>query len=277
MNMKETRVQMAVAGIFAISCLVFFQYYCSEHLFLKEQVASSASLSETIVGYMDKPAWLAVSLADMLSSWFIPIGGGAFLLTAVLLLEWWASVLVLRRFRVGEMAYLYALLPIILEWGTYCSPNYHLYSILSLTITLFLFYGYTLIRNKWISMTTGFALLFLIYSLAGSRLFTFVIMVLMYEGEIGEKRWIYWLALLTVGSALPELLKEKYMLTEEEAYQYPHAWLPGFFPAIMVAFLLVITQFKGVRHMSVNMMSVSVTSGLLVALLAISVYCYSVD
>lgn len=274
--MKETHVKMAVAGVFAISCIVFFQYYCSEHLFLKEQVASLESLPE-IVGYMDKPAWLAVFLSDILSSWFIPIGGGAFLLTVVLLLEWWVSVLVLRRFRVGEMAYLYALLPIILEWGTYCSPNYRLYSILSLTITLFLFYGYTLITNKWISLVTGFALLFIIYSLAGSRLFTFVIMVLMYEGEVEKKRWLYWGVLLIAGTMLPELLKEKYMLTEEEAYQYPHAWLPGFFPAIMVAFLLVITQFKGVRHMSANIMSVSVTSGLLVALLAVSVYCYSVD
>lgn len=275
--MKETRVQIAVIGVFALSCIVFFQFYCSDHLFLKEQMSGSAALSETISMYMDKPAWLAVSLADILSSWFIPIGGGAFLLTFALLLEWIASSLVLRRFHVGEMAYLYALLPIILEWGMYCNPNYHLYSILSLTITLFLLYGYTLIKNKWVSMISGIVLLFVIYSLAGSRLFTFVIMVLLYEGEMDEKRWGYWAMLLLAGTMLPEFLKEKYLLTEDEAYQYPHAWLPGFFPAIMMDFLLVITQFKGVRHMTANITSVSLTSGLLVALLTVTVYCHSVD
>lgn len=275
--MKETRVQIAVIGVFALSCIVFFQFYCSDHLFLKEQMSGSVVLSETISRYIDKPAWLAVSLADILSSWFIPIGGGAFLLTFALLLEWIASILVLRRFHVGEMAYLYALLPIILEWGMYCNPNYHLYSILSLTITLFLFYGYTLIKNKWVSMISGIVLLFVIYSLAGSRLFTFVIMVLLYEGEMDEKRWGYWAMLLLAGTMLPEFLKEKYLLTEDEAYQYPHAWLPGFFPAIMMDFLLVITQFKGVRHMTANITSVSLTSGLLVALLTVTVYCHSVD
>lgn len=126
-------------------------------------------------------------------------------------------------------------------------------------------------------MISGIVLLFVIYSLAGSRLFTFVIMVLLYEGEMDEKRWGYWAMLLLAGTMLPEFLKEKYLLTEDEAYQYPHAWLPGFFPAIMMDFLLVITQFKGVRHMTANITSVSLTSGLLVALLTVTVYCHSVD
>lgn len=277
MNQKEARMQMAVIGVFALSCVIFFNYFCSDYLFLKEHISGSIGVAELFSTYSDKPAWLAVSLADKLSSWFIPIGGGAFLLTVVLLLEWLGSVWVLRRFHVGEMAYIYALLPIIIEWGTYCNPNYHLYSILSLVITLYLFCGYTYIKNKWLSALSGIILLFVIYSLAGSRLFSFVILVLMYEGETEKKRWGYWALLFLLGTMLPELLKDKFMLTEDEAYQYPHPWLPGFFPAIMITFLLVITQFKGVRHMSANMISVSLMSGLLIALLAFTVYCHSAD
>ena len=139
---------------------------------------------------------------------------------------------------------MYALFPVILEWGTYCSHYYHLNSILSLVLTLYIFCGYTLIKTKWLSWIAGFALLFVVYSLVGSRLFIFVILVLLYEAEIGEKHWVYWALLLITGILLPEFLKELYSLSEEDAYQYPHAWLPAFFPAIVLACVLVATQFE---------------------------------
>ena len=91
---------------------------------------------------------------------------------------------------------------------------------------------------------TGFILLFAVYCMVGSRLFIFVILVLLYEAEIGEKHWVYWALLLITGTVLPEFLKELYSLSEEQAYQYPQAWLPAFFPAIMLACVLVATQFK---------------------------------
>lgn len=35
----------------------------------------------------------------------VPIGGGALLITLILLLEWWAFTYILKRFHVGEMAF----------------------------------------------------------------------------------------------------------------------------------------------------------------------------
>ena len=65
-------------------------------------------------------------------------------------------------------------------------------------------------------------------------------------------------------------------LSEEQAYQYPQAWLPAFFPAIMLACVLVATQFKKVRYMQISVWSVSVTSGLLLVLLALTAFSHAV-
>lgn len=271
MDKREKLFREIVTGVFVLSCVIFFQFFYSDHLFLKEEVVSFNNLPETLAGYLGKPAWLACSLAKILSSAFVPGGGGAFLIAVVLMLEWWASFLVLRKFHIGEMAPMFALFPVVLEWGTYCSPFYHLSSILSLTVTLYVFLGYTLLKKRWLSCLAGFVLLFVVYSLVGSRLFIFVILVLLYEAEIGEKRWFYWALLLITGTLLPEFLKDWYSISQEYAYQYPHAWLPAFFPAIMLAFVLVATQFDKVRHLKVSIWSVSVTAGLLVLLLIVSV------
>ena len=276
MNKKERLLQGVITGIFVLSCVVFFQFFDSGHLFDKEPVVDLSSLSAVVSESLDKPAWLARSLAKTLLSLLVPVGGGALLLTMILLLEWWVLTVVLKRFNVGEMAFLYALFPVALEWGTYCSPSYHLASILSLVLVL-LVCGYTLIKNKWLSMLSGFALLFIVYSLVGSRLFIFVILVLLYEAEIGEKRWGYWTLLLLTGTVLPEFLKSVYSLTEAQAYQYPHPWLPAFFPGIAVAAVLVATQFKAIRNMRANVWSVSVMSGLLILIVISSVLSHAVS
>lgn len=277
MGKKEKLLQGVVTGVFVLSCITFFQFFGSDHLFEKEQVVNLSSLSGAMSECLGKPAWLACSLAKILSSLLVPIGGGALLVTSILLLEWWAFTYILKRFHVGEMAFLYALLPVVLEWGTYCSPRYHLASILSLVIALFLFCGYMAIKNKLLSMLIGFALLFVVYALVGSRLFIYVILVLMYEAEIGQKRWVYWALLLIIGTVLPEFLKNVYGLSDAQAYQYPNPWLPAFFPAITIASVLVVTQFKAIRHMRANIWSVSVMSGLLVLFVIASVLSHAVS
>ena len=277
MNKKERLLQGVITGIFLFSCVIFFQFFDTDHLFDKEPIVNLSSLSVAVSESLDKPAWLARSLAEILSSLLVPIGGGPLLIALILLLEWWGFTFILKRFNIGEMASLYALLPVALEWGTYCSPNYHLASILSLVLVLYLFGGYTFIKNKWLSMLSGFALLFIVYSLVGSRLFIFVILVLLYEAEIGEKRWGYWTLLLLTGTVLPEFLKSVYSLTEAQAYQYPHPWLPAFFPGIVVAAVLVATQFKAIRNMRANVWSVSVISGLLILIVISSVLSHAVS
>lgn len=271
MSKKKGLVQGVVAGILVLLCFLFFQFIVPSHLFLKEQVASLPFLFGSIAGYLDKPAWLACFLGDYLSALFIPMGGGALLITLILIIEWYAFALILKRFHVGEMRWIFALFPVVLEWGTYCSPIYHLCSILSLIITLFVVQGYTLIRNRTVAMIVGFLMLLVVYSLAGSRLFILVIPVLLYEAEIGEKRWIYWTLLLLAGIVVPGIMKSVYSISEEVAYQYPHRGLSAFFPAILFCFELYAVQFKTIRNMRVSVWSVTISAVLLLLLLSVAV------
>ena len=87
MDKKEKLLQKRVAGLFALLCVIFFQFFDSDHLFLKEEVLIVASLPEVFFCYWVKPAWLACSMAKVLTSLFVPVGGGAVLITAVLMLE----------------------------------------------------------------------------------------------------------------------------------------------------------------------------------------------
>ena len=58
MNKKERLLQESVAGLFALLCILFFQFFDPDRLFLKEQMVSITSLPEVLSGYWGKPAWL---------------------------------------------------------------------------------------------------------------------------------------------------------------------------------------------------------------------------
>lgn len=271
MAKKVVSLPGVATTLFAVICFSFFYFIYPQDLFLKEQIVGFSYTSESFISYLSKPAWLACWLSDSLMHFFIPMNGGAFLLTGVLLLEWWLLILILRRFNVGEMSALYAFIPIMLEWGGYCNSDYGMTSILSLIIALSVFLGYTHIKGDRGTMLLGLLSLPLIYSLAGSRLYIMVILVLLYEAEKNKKRWIYWFFLLFVGMMLPEFLQGIYSLTEEQAYRYPHISIFAFFPAILFCFSILLLQIKKLGGMKVNTLSVSVTTLMLLFLLTVSV------
>ena len=76
MNKKERLLQGVITGIFLFSCVIFFQFFDTDHLFDKEPIVNLSSLSVVVSESLDKPAWLARSLAEILSSLLVPIGGG---------------------------------------------------------------------------------------------------------------------------------------------------------------------------------------------------------
>ena len=104
------------------------------------------------------------------------------IVTCVLLLLWYYSMRVLRKFGNGNMVSIYALFPVALEWGLICRLSYSIASTLTLIFVLWLFLGYIRIKNKKTSVWVAFILLPIIYSMVGSRLFVFSLMVIFYEG-----------------------------------------------------------------------------------------------
>ncbi|MBC8600673.1 hypothetical protein H8784_02940 [Parabacteroides acidifaciens] len=273
MAKREVLLQSIAVVIFAVICFVFFRFACSADLFRKEQVDDLFTMS-TFLSYLNKPAWFVCYAGNALIS-IVGLSGAPVLVTFVLLLEWWILISVLKRFRVGEMAPLYAFLPIVLEWGTYCHPGYLLHSILSTIVALFIFWRYTYIKNKWLSMLAGLLALPVIYFLAGNRLNIFVLLVLFYETCKEPKRWLYWCLLLVAGSIVPVWMGHFYSLTQEQAYLYPHNGLPAFFPPILFCFSLLLLQMKRFREMPCRVVPVTVMTCVLLALLGSVIYTYA--
>lgn len=261
-----------IAVLFAFICFSFFQYYCTADLFAKELTSDFRFSSGCFASYLHKPAWLACYLGDSLANVFLPVGGGAFLMTAVFLAEWWIITWALDRFEVGNMRFIYAFFPVMMEVGGYCGYSYQLHSILSFMIVLLVFLRYTYISTFWQSFFYAFFMLPVIYILAGGRLFIYVILILLYDAYKNERRWFFWTCLLISGTAMPDLLRPIYALSEDQAYQFPHSGLFAFFPSILFAFGVMLLQFKNIREMRVNVVNISVITVLLVGLLVLSVF-----
>ncbi|MEY8486793.1 DUF6057 family protein [uncultured Parabacteroides sp.] len=265
MAKREILLQSIAAILFGAMCFAFFRFVYPSDFFQKEQAEGLFTLG-SFASYLDKPAWLVRYGGKVLMSFCGP-SGAPFLITLVLLLEWRLLTLILKRFNVGGMASLYAFFPVVLEWGGYCHPTYLLHSILSTIVSLSLFWGYTYIRNKWLSVLAGLLALPAIYFIAGNRLNFFVLLILFYEIGKDYRRWVYWGLLLVTGIMMPIWMGHFYSLSQEQAYLYPHNGLPSFFPPILFCFSLLLLQMKKFRNMAVRALPVMATACTLLVLL----------
>lgn len=263
------------AGVLVVISILFFCYLYPENLFQKELNPQFSYTYGCFFSYFDKPAWLACYIGDLLAHVFIPLGGGPLLITGTLLLEWMLLISILKKFNIGEMASLFALLPIMMEWGGYCSEKYLLTSLLSFIISLiFLLLFFNLKSGKQISIW-GILFLPIIYFLAGSWLSFYVVMILLNEVGSDEKRWLFWSLLLVLGVLLPNLMQYIYGITQEVAYLYPLPSVPAFFPAIMFCSSLLLMQTGTFKEMKANLLTVSVTICVLFAVLGSSMSLYA--
>lgn len=263
------------AGLLVVVGVLFFRYLCPESLFQKELNSQFSYTFGCFITYLDKPAWLACYISDLLAHTFIPLGGGPLLITGILFLEWVLLALILKKFNVGEMVSLFALLPIMMEWGGYCNEKYLLTSILSFIISLtFLLLFFSMKSGKQ-TFIWGLIFLPVIYFLAGSWLSFYVVMILLYEAGNEEKTWLFWLLLLVLGVLLPNLMQYIYGITQEQAYLYPLPSVAAFFPAILFCSSLLLMQTGTFKEIKVSVLSVSVTVCVLLAVLGSSMSLYA--
>ena len=222
MTKNERSLQWVIAGIFFVVCFAFFQWIYPNHLFFKEQMRIFLYTTDYFISFWDEPAWLSCYVGNFLIQFFHLTVIGPLIVTCVLLLLWYYSMRVLRKFGNGNMVSIYALFPVALEWGLICRLSYSIASTLTLIFVLWLFLGYIRIKNKRTSVWVAFILLPIIYSMVGSRLFVFSLMVIFYEGAKNRKRWWFWLSLLLSSYLYPLFMRHFYGLSIEEAYKYSH-------------------------------------------------------
>ena len=260
MTKNERSLQWVIAGIFFVVCFAFFQWIYPNHLFFKEQMRIFLYTTDYFISFWDEPAWLSCYVGNFLIQFFHLTVIGPLIVTCVLLLLWYYSMRVLRKFGNGNMVSIYALFPVALEWGLICRLSYSIASTLTLIFVLWLFLGYIRIKNKRTSVWVAFILLPIIYSMVGSRLFVFSLMVIFYEGAKNRKRWWFWLSLLLSSYLYPLFMRHFYGLSIEEAYKYSHVdGLSVYFPALALILEIFALEIKSIRRIHLNRHSLLIT------------------
>lgn len=260
MTKNERSLQWVIAVIFFVVCFAFFQWIYPNHLFFKEQMRIFLYTTDYFISFWDEPAWLSCYVGNFLIQFFHLTVIGPLIVTCVLLLLWYYSMRVLRKFGNGNMVSIYALFPVALEWGLICRLSYSIASTLTLIFVLWLFLGYIRIKNKRTSVWVAFILLPIIYSMAGSRLFVFSLMVIFYEGAKNRKRWWFWLSLLLSSYLYPLFMRHFYGLSIEEAYKYSHVdGLSVYFPALALILEIFALEIKSIRRIRLNRHSLLIT------------------
>lgn len=117
MTKNERSLQWVIAGIFFVVCFAFFQWIYPNHLFFKEQMRIFLYTTDYFISFWDEPAWLSCYVGNFLIQFFHLTVIGPLIVTCVLLLLWYYSMRVLRKFGNGNMVSIYALFPVALEWG----------------------------------------------------------------------------------------------------------------------------------------------------------------
>ncbi len=264
---KEILFLLVLAVVLAVGSFLFFQYAYPAHLFLKEQLQLYLFTSDYFLSYFAKPAFLACNIGDFLTQFFYLRGGGAIVLTLLLLVEWGLTVQVLRRWRFGLLAPLFALFPVVAEWVLHTGLLYTVASTVSVILLLVIYTLYSRIRNSWSSMLIGGLLTCLLYVLVGSVSLLFPLLVIGQDLIDGKGRWLYWLALILLAVTIPVVLRDTYLLTMRQVYLYPFVSVRHLVGVGLLVAVMFLSLFDKIRTAPMDVSAFSVLSVCLLILL----------
>ena len=213
MLVNEKKQMWGVALTLWAGSFVFFQFFYSYHLFFREQVLLFLNTSDYFLSYFDKPGWLACYAGDFFTQFFYLRGGGPLVLSALFVLEWWITRIVISRTISTRFASLWALFPVIADWILHCDFLSTLSVSVGYLLVMVFFWLYTIIPKSWIASIYGLLIALAGYWMIGSSVFVFPIMALIYGyyTNRSHKHWFY--LLLTGITGLMPLLMRSIMPT----------------------------------------------------------------
>ncbi len=270
-DQKEIRFLWVLAVILAVGCFSFFQYAYSAHLFLKEQLQLYLFTSDYFLSYLAKPAALACNIGDFLTQFFYLRGGGAVVLTILLLVEWYLVVQVLRRWQFGVLAALFALFPILAEWVLHTDLLYAVASTVSIILLILVYLLYSRIRGTWQSTLAGGVLMCVSYILFGSVSLLFPLLVIVQDLIDGKGRWLYGIVLILLSLSIPMMLRDTYLLTIKQVYLYPFGAVGQLAGAGLLVLVMFVALCDKIRVAPMNVMAFTVLSACLLLLLGVGI------
>lgn len=207
-------------ALFFVVCWCWFFFVAPYTLYTKEQLTLWVADRAAWLAVFERPAWLTVPLGDFLTQFYMVIGGGATLLTLVLLLLWRGGVSLLRRMGAGRnAAWIWALLPTAAEWALNCHVEYPLAMTLGAAAAMWTAAGWARIGNAAWRLVAALVLTVVVYLLVGAHYLLFTVAAA--TVLVSKREWWQAIIVVAVAAAVPVLLHSCFLLTAEQALFYP--------------------------------------------------------
>ena len=174
-------IDIIFVPLFFIACWIFFFHLYPYHLYYKEQITLCILQPDFLQTYFQKPAFLSEICGDYLTQFFLWTGGGSTILTLTFLLTWLGIRTALIRTGIIHHASLWALLPIIAEWGEACHLEYPLSMSLGLLFSVWIFTLITFCTSIRTRNVLHTILFFILYCAVGAHFFAYVLIAIVYE------------------------------------------------------------------------------------------------
>jgi hypothetical protein len=202
--------------------------------------------------YFHKPAWLACYLGDFITQFFYLRGGGPLVLSIVLVTEYFLLAQIIKRITRSSQSWLWAILPVTIDWALYLKLSYNLSSSVGFIFTLILFQVYLSIsKGKILSYILGILISVAGYWMVGSSIFIFPVLAILNDILSNQKSTGKWKILFFIVCLSPYFFLKTYLLPIKELYIFPGTKMQTL--ALPLGFILVIflaTTFQKIKKYS---------------------------
>lgn len=153
MKARESRWPgVALLLLWAAACFVFFQWFYRYHLFFNEQNHLFTFTTSQLLGYFDKPAWLACLAGDFLTQFFYYAYAGPAVLTLALMGTALLARAAARRLGLApSVSTVLALVLATVEAVTFFDAGHELSSLVALALGIAAFIATSMVwnHNHW--------------------------------------------------------------------------------------------------------------------------------
>ncbi len=235
-KLQKTRLVFALGIVLIIGCFLYFWFVVPYHICFKEQIQLFVFSSSYVSSYLSKPAIFARLAGDFLTQFFYFRIVGATIITLLLIAIWCLTFLSLKQLSVTRTLHIetsrtiflrctVSLIPVIITWIYFPNPSFSASWVVSFIIALSAFIIYAKTNGKT-AVALGIILIPTLYIIAGTSVFLFVILAILYKLKMGGNRKffiLHSLFFILLAVITPFILRHTYLLTLKQAYLYPYS------------------------------------------------------
>ena len=224
MKTNPTKVQRWLQVMIVAAAMVagwcWFAFGVPYTLFTKEQLVLFVADGAAILEYLARPAVVAAIVGDYLTQFYLLIGGAATILTVSMLLLWWGTRTVLRRFDVQPLnATVWALLPVATEVALNGYIEYPLSMTIAAVMAVWVLAAWSKLREGALKYVVAAALVAAAYWALGAHAAIFALGGALWAWRKGRRVWS--VALLAVAGIAVAALGQLLYLPLSQAFCYP--------------------------------------------------------